>query len=160
MKSKVFFSLMFLSVSMFLCSPHASAEYEPHTQWGLPEGAKARLGKGYLGEIAYSPDGTRLAVASSIGIWLYDAQTGQEVALLTRHTKGVSSVAFSPEGWTLASGSYDYTVRLWEVSTGVPLRTFTGHTDWVWSVAFSPDGTTLTSSSWDDTILLWTHPSR
>ena len=54
---------------------------QDYTRWGLPEGAKARLGKGSIsGNIAYSPDGTRLAVASSIGIWLYDAGTYQEVA--------------------------------------------------------------------------------
>ena len=40
------------------------------TEWKLPEGAKARLGKGEIDEIAYSPDGTQLAVRSSIGIWL------------------------------------------------------------------------------------------
>ena len=49
---------------------------QDYTRWGLPEGAKARLGKGWLfGNIAYSPDGTRLAVCSSIGIWLYDTTT-------------------------------------------------------------------------------------
>ena len=58
-----------------------------YTRWGLPEGAKARLGKGRIsGNIAYSPDGTRLAVGSSIGIWLYDTTTYQEGALLTGHT--------------------------------------------------------------------------
>ena len=75
-------------------------------QWHLPDGATARLGKGSISEIAYSPDGTRLAVASSIGIWLYDTATYQEVALLTGHTSSVSSVAFSPDGRTLASGSW------------------------------------------------------
>ena len=66
---------------------------QDYTQLGLPEGAKARLGKGTINEIQYSPDGTRLAVASTIGIWLYDTATHQvensrngEVALLTGHT--------------------------------------------------------------------------
>ena len=54
---------------------------QDYTQWGLPEGAKARLGKGDISEIQYSPDGRRLAVASSIGIWIYNAQTGQELDL-------------------------------------------------------------------------------
>ena len=52
----------------------------------LPEGAKVRLGKGRIYDIAYSPDGTRLVVAGSIGIWLYDTATHQEIALLTGHT--------------------------------------------------------------------------
>ena len=65
-----------------------------HTQWRLPEGAKARLGKGWLsGNIAWSPDAKRLAVGSSIGIWLYDAHSGAEITLLTGHTGPVSSVA-------------------------------------------------------------------
>ena len=65
----------------------------------LPEDAKARLGKGLISEIAYSPDGARLAVASSIGgmgttPWLYDTQTYQEIALLTGHTDRVSLECF------------------------------------------------------------------
>ena len=59
----------------------------------------------------------------------------------------VNSVSFSPDGRTLASGSYDDTIRLWEVSTGRHLRTLTGHTSLVFSVSFSPDGQTLASGS-------------
>ncbi len=58
-------------------------------QWHLPEGVTVRLGKGGIREIAYSPDGTRLAVASSIGIWLYDTATHQAVGLLTGHSSAV-----------------------------------------------------------------------
>ena len=58
---------------------------QDYTQWGLPDGATARLGKGWIAEIVYSPDGTRLAVGGGIGIWLYDTATDQEVALLTGH---------------------------------------------------------------------------
>ena len=101
MKKALFFKLSLLFVSA-LCLPHSFAQDSP--QWSLPEGAKARLGKGRISEIQYSPDGTRVAVASSIGIWLYDTATHQEVALLTGHTSGVASVAFSPDGRTIASG--------------------------------------------------------
>ena len=156
MKSKVFLSLMSFVVSTFLCVPHTAAEYESHTQLSLPEGAKARLGKGDIREITYSPDGTQLAVGGSAGIWLYDADTGEELSFLTGHTYGVSSVSFSPDGKTLASGSGDGTVRLWDVATATHKATLTGHTDTVWSVSFSPDGKTLASGSDDSTVLLWT----
>ena len=129
---------------------------QDYPRWGLPEGATARLGKGRLsGNIACTPDGTRLAVVSSIGIWLYDTATFDEVALLTGHTDGVTSVAVSSDGNTLASGHSDSTVRLWEVDTGTHTRTLTGHTRAVNSVAFSPDGNTLASGSSDGTVLLW-----
>lgn len=62
----------------------------------LPDGAIARLGKGWIGGIAYSQDGTRYAVGSSLGIWLYDTQTDEELSLLTGHTYRVLSVSFSP----------------------------------------------------------------
>ena len=69
------------------------------------------------------------------------------------------SVAFSPDGKTLAAGSADDTVRLWNVSDPAhpaPLgRPLTGAAGYVQSVAFSPDGKTLAAGSADDTVRLW-----
>ena len=73
----------------------------------------------------------------------------------TGHTSNVYSVAFSPDGTTLASGSADTTIRFWDARSGAHIRTLTGHTEDVNTVAFSPDGTTLASGSEDDTIRLW-----
>ncbi len=155
MTSTVFLSLMFLIVSMFLYVSSTTAENEPYTQWGLPEGAKARLGKGGINDITCSSDGALLAVASQIGIWIYDVQTREALALLTGHTGAVDRVAFSPDGGTLASGSNDNTLRLWDVVTQTEIGTLEGHTGGPNTIFFSPDGRTLASRDDDQTLRLW-----
>ena len=81
--------------------------------------------------------------------------TGTEIATLTGHRSDVNSVAFSPDGNTIASGSWDDTIRLWDAATGTHKATLTRHRSDVNSVAFSPDGNTIASGSDDNTIRLW-----
>jgi tetratricopeptide (TPR) repeat protein len=78
-----------------------------------------------------------------------------ELQTLTGHGNLVRSVAFSPDGNTLVSGSSDQTIKLWRVRDGRLMKTITGHGNWVRSVAFSPDGKTLASGSGDKSIKLW-----
>jgi WD40 repeat protein len=74
---------------------------------------------------------------------------------LTGHTDWVRSVAYSPDGQTIASGSDDNTIKLWRVSDGTEILTLTRHTYAVFSVAYSPDGQTLAFGSSNNTIKLW-----
>ena len=155
MKPIVFLRLMFLIASMFLYVSSTTAENEPYTQWRLPEGAKARLGKGGANDITCSLDGTLLAVANQIGIWIYDVQTREALALLTGDTGSVKRVSFSPDGKTVVSGGQDNTLRLWDVATQTEIGTLEGHTGGPNTVFFSPDGRTLTSRDDDQTLRLW-----
>ena len=141
--------LMFL----VLLLPNTSAE--DYTQMNLPEGAVARIGKGYLKRVQYSPDPTRLAIKTSIGIWLYDPTTYREVALLPPYSDYLWNVAFSPDGKMVAGWSANNLIYLWDAKTGEQKGTLTGHTNAVKSVAFSPDGATLASGSADFTVRLW-----
>ena len=85
---------------------------------------------------------------------LYDRQ-GNLVSNFVGHQDGVTSVAFSPDGSKIVSGSIDDTIRLWD-REGNPIgEPFRGHEDAVSSVAFSPDGRYIVSGSHDDTIRLW-----
>ena len=76
------------------------------------------------------------------------------------HSELVLSVAFSPDGTRIASGSFDETVRVWDPETGkLVAGPFEGHSHWVHSVAFSPDGTRIASGSEDRTVRIWDVPS-
>jgi WD40 repeat protein len=73
---------------------------------------------------------------------------------LTEHEDSVLTLAFSPDGKTLASGGSDCTIRLWNIDTGETIAQFK-HLGSVKSLAFSPDGRSLVSGSWDRTVKVW-----
>ncbi|MFI6508113.1 WD40 repeat domain-containing serine/threonine protein kinase [Streptosporangium sp. NPDC050855] len=116
--------------------------------------------------VAFSPDGRTLVAGGSNGqgtdpgdhtAVMWDTATRRPVGdPLTGHTDWIRSVAFSPDGKTLATGSGDHSVIMWDArarqAVGDPLN---GHTDWVQSLAFSPDGKTLATGGDDTTVILW-----
>ena len=91
--SLIFFSL-FIFLTLYL--PYTFAQ--DYTQWKLPDGVIARLGKGRINDMQYSPDGSILAVATTIGIWIYDTETYQERSFLTNNKGGIERIWFSPNG--------------------------------------------------------------
>ena len=97
-----------------------------YTRWHLPEGATLRLGKGHIQDIKFVPDGTQFVVATSTGIWLYDAHTGAEIARLNEKPRNIKTIAFSPDGKTLISGDYAGEVQTWDIPTAKLRATFRG----------------------------------
>jgi WD40 repeat protein/uncharacterized caspase-like protein len=88
-------------------------------------------------------------------VQLWDVSTGQPVAAIKGHGRGVSKVAFSRDNKLLASGGTDNTIKIWDVVTQNELRTLTGHTSPIESIDFSPDGRLLASASDDGSTFLW-----
>ena len=88
-------------------------------------------------------------------IILWDATTGQEIATLRGHGKGVTQVAFSRDAKSLASAGSDNTIRIWDVASQRERRTMSGHTAAIESMDFSPDGRVLASASEDGATFLW-----
>jgi Flp pilus assembly protein TadD len=92
-----------------------------------------------------------LTLLPSYKMGLWDFRTGLSLTTMEGHSGSITEAEFSPDGETLASSSWDGTVRLWEVATGRQLAQFPGGG----CLAFSPDGKTLAAHAYDDTIKFW-----
>ena len=160
MKTSLVWTLILFTLSLFILLPHTAA-INP-TKLGLPEGAVARLGMGKINDIKYAPDGKHLAVASSIGVWIYDAQTGEVINLITStdrivggapepQVSPINSISFSPDGQLLAIGTQGNNIRIWDVKLGRYRHTY--RVSGLQSLSFSPDGNILASGG--TAILLW-----
>ncbi|MYG05113.1 hypothetical protein F4167_00480, partial [Candidatus Poribacteria bacterium] len=151
MKRKQFLILLLISFLPLVLLHNAFAQ--DYTWFNLPEDAKRRIGKGRITDMAYSPDGNQLAVSTNIGIWIYDARTGEERNALFDHTQGIiTGIAYSPDGRTLVSGGSK--ILLWDTATGEHKAPFTGPFAYANAVEFSPDGKTIATGRSDE-VHLW-----
>ncbi|MDE0635096.1 MAG: WD40 repeat domain-containing protein [Candidatus Poribacteria bacterium] len=118
-----------------------------YTRWELPEGAKTRLGKGKVNDIKFSPDGTRFAVATTIGVWMYDAQTGTEKSLFKGHRQDqeIQRIAFSPDGKLIIGAISSGEISRWDADNGEQLSPLPPTDKIQISAVFSADGTKLAS---------------
>ena len=114
----------------------------------------ARWGKGFVLDLAHSPDGRWLALGTSTGVYLRDAETLAGVREFNL-AAGATGVAFAPDGALIAAGSSDWSVRIWGVRDGALVGRLRGHAAAVRGVAFSPDGSLLATASGDGTARLW-----
>ncbi len=136
---------VFVRDSTELIPQPSSTEY---TRWELPKGAKVRFGKGGIRDIKFSPDGAQFAVATTIGVWMYNAKTGAEISLLTGIRHEFKGIAFSSDGNTLSGVNSDGDISRWDVDKGelhTSLKSET--TGYLYSVDFSEDSTKLAIGS-------------
>ena len=140
--------------------------------WGVRSGKLIKTFEGHsngVDSVAFSPDGQYLVSGSTTvpgtdhdydekTLKLWDVQSGKLIKNFggrRGYSGDIGSIAFSPDGKQLVSGSRDKTLKLWDVQSGKELKAFKGHSGSVGSVAFSPDGKQLVSGSWDKTLKLW-----
>jgi WD40 repeat protein len=112
--------------------------------------------------LAFSPDKTTLAVACFDGIIRvlnYEGnKPGKEVSVCEGHVSVPYAIAYSHDGRTLLSGSFDSTVRAWEPFSGAQLAELKGHSGPVYGVALSPDGRIAYSAAADTNVIIWDMP--
>ncbi len=126
-----------------------------YTKSMIPEKAKTRLGKGEVTDIKFAPDGKLFVLGTSIGLWFYDANTGEEIALLSDNNdinrkQGrlyINVLAFSTDGNTLACGDFDGNIQIWDVQTQSLKSSFEGFDGPVRELIFTDDNTKLFSAS-------------
>ncbi|MYD18288.1 MAG: T9SS type A sorting domain-containing protein [Rhodothermaceae bacterium] len=156
-KLLVVFGCSYLLCAMLVCQPASAADPDV-TQWSLPKDAIARLGKGNITAVAYSPDNTRFAVGGSYGTWLYDARTGEALKVFPNQSDyhiGAGDLAFSSDGRTLAVGLL-WGIDLWDVTTGTYMKTLEApDSGSVLSLAFLPVSFELASGHSDGTVKVW-----
>ena len=116
------------------------------TTWELPDGAIARVGHGLIVDMAFSPDNASLAVATWIGVWIYELETMQPIALLETERGIVGNVVLSPDGKWVATSNGDGIIKVREIETEQRVANIQGWHDGTSQLAFSPDSQYIAAS--------------
>ncbi len=137
-----------LQMSLVICCVivillHSNTFAQDFSKWSLPEGAKLRIGKGNVGSIRFSPDGNRLTVGSSIGFWIYDAYTGDELDLISVNQNNVIGV--SQDAKFYVEKSPDRTVNVRNLGDRSVITTLEGDNSDIYYVRFNLEKNILAS---------------
>ena len=116
------------------------------TTWELPDGAIARVGHGLIVDMAFSPDNASLAVATWIGVWIYELETMQPIALLETERGIVGNVVLSPDGKWVATSNGDGIIKVREIETQQRVANIQGWHDGTSRLTFSPDSQYIAAS--------------
>lgn len=128
-------------------------------RWDVASGRWEAVGDQGLGSeiqhLLLSPDGKRMAIACRQKIYFVHPASGIAELSMLGHSDDVGSLAFSPDGAILYSGSGDKTVRIWDAREAKPVGILAGHSDAVNAVGISPDGKLAASAGADGSLRLW-----
>jgi RNA polymerase sigma factor (sigma-70 family) len=113
------------------------------------------VGPNGIRALAFSPDSKILALANPTTCSLWDTATGQALRSFPEARSAIVSLAFAPDGRTLAIGGHDGAIHLGDVATGRAARQPTGHGDTIHAIAFAPDSKTVATGGQDGMVLLW-----
>ncbi len=162
--STIIFGIIAVTVLLRLIANKNSTEIfqvptnSEYTRWELPDGAKMRLGKGRINNIKFAPDGNRFAVATSIGVWIYDAQSGSIISLLKGKRQNILDVAFTENGDTVIGVNAIGEILKWDMENGELIFTLSNEKAfYLTSAVFTVDGSRLYGISrvGDEKIYVW-----
>ncbi|MCG9126842.1 trypsin-like peptidase domain-containing protein [Candidatus Poribacteria bacterium] len=152
---KLLFLLLICNISFLFITSQLIAQQ--NLQNTLPDFVEKRLGKGWIQDIEFSPNNENFAVATTIGIWIYNSMTGIEVNSFEGVMGGANAISYSPDGRFIAAAHQDNTIRIWDTTKNqeVEIPTLRGHNKTIYDLIYSPDGTKLASAGADNNIRLW-----
>ncbi|MCG9127558.1 hypothetical protein JT359_08175 [Candidatus Poribacteria bacterium] len=144
-------SMLFLAFQISINNLYA----QDYTQWQLPEDATARLGKGRILDMEYSPDGSILAVATTVGIWIYDTDTFKEQTLLPMEDPYSQKLHFNLDGSVLAVKEIPGDrITYWDVTLPKMKKTSRKESYFPHISTFSSDGNTYLTKTLNDIHVL------
>lgn len=154
MNTKRYFLITAITIALIFGVFVSTAAAEGPTGSGEKIISLSNSGTEIANTVAYSPDGGSIAVGTTSGLFIFDAQTLDQKVFVPTGV-WVRDVNYSPDGSTMAVALFDSTAGIWDAETGKVISTFADHEGWVRTAIFTPDGDQLVTIADDDTLRVW-----